>query len=61
MLNNNLLLCFCSFALIASQAMGAIHICVLVKCNIAKFISNITMAFVPCGVGNVLQNKVLVK
>ena len=47
-----------SFTLVAARAMGAIHICVLVKCELVDHISDVNTAHISCGIGNVMYNKV---
>ncbi len=47
-----------SFTLVASRAMGAIHICVFVRHDIIDCVSNVSTTYVPCGIGNVMYNKV---
>lgn len=46
------------FSLVASQPMGAIHVCVFARHDIVAAISNVKTSFVPCGIGNVMYNKV---
>ena len=45
------------FTLVASRAMGAIHVCVFVREDVIGRISDVNTAFVPCGLGNVMYNK----
>lgn len=45
------------FTLVASRSMGAIHICVFVREDVVGYISDVSTAFVPCGLGNVMYNK----
>lgn len=45
------------FALVASRAMGAIHLCVFVRNDILDCVSNVSTTYVPCGIGNVMYNK----
>jgi len=45
------------FTLAASRAMGAIHVCVFVRHDVIDCVSNVSTAFVPCGIGNVMYNK----
>jgi hypothetical protein len=56
------ILCDCKyrFTLLASRAMGAIHVCVFVRHDILGAVSNVTTHFVPCGIGNVMHNKVTI-
>jgi len=46
-----------NFTLVASRAMGAIHVCVFVREDVIGSISDVSTAFVPCGLGNVMYNK----
>lgn len=45
------------FTLVASRAMGAIHVCVFVRHDILDCVSNVSTTYVPCGIGNVMYNK----
>jgi hypothetical protein len=45
------------FTLVASRAMGAIHLCVFVRHDIIDCVSNVSTTYVPCGIGNVMYNK----
>jgi hypothetical protein len=45
------------FSLVASRAMGAIHLCVFVRHDIIDCVSNVSTTYVPCGIGNVMYNK----
>mgnify|MGYP003386500632 FL=1 len=45
------------FTLVASRAMGAIHVCVFVREDVIGSISDVNTTFVPCGLGNVMYNK----
>lgn len=46
-----------SFALVATRAMGAIHICVLAKHTLVSCIGDVNTTHVSCGFGNVMHNK----
>ena len=56
---SKLLMALCSFTLVGSRAMGAIHVCVFVRHDILDAVSNVVTSFVPCGIGNVMYNKVV--